>query len=267
MAALFHGAMGFGGMGQGEALVDDGADGLGGHEGPDFCVDLVAEGALFGVGTAAQVGAGEDEALEHDGPQVEVDGTALSGGDVGEAAVLREEFEVLLEVWPGDHIEDAVEARGRPGLQLLGPVGVVVHGVFCAELKAPGAFVCRAGCCCCVDAAGAGHLQCHGPDAAGAALHEEALALEDARGCCLAGSLREEIGPDGEDGLGQRGGIGERKILRDFEAGAGVGDGELGVAAAGEECADAVAKFPLVALGGEGADLVDFARDFEAQYF
>ena len=64
----------------------------------------------------------------------------------------------------------------------------------------------------------------------------------------LQRAVLEDVGVDGEDGLGERGGLDQAELARDGQGVAGVAAGELGIAAAAQEGADLVARLP--AAGG-----------------
>ena len=91
-----------------------------------------------------------------------------------------------------------------------------------------------------------GHLDGGGADARGSAVDEQGLAG-------LEATALEDVGPDGEEGLGQRGGLGQVEAARDGEALHGGGDAVLGVAAARHEGGDRVADFPGRRGGGRAS--------------
>ena len=93
-----------------------------------------------------------------------------------------------------------------------------------------------------------------GADAAGAAVHQEALAGREV-------SELEDVGPHGEEGLGDAGGFLHGEAARHRQALYAGRQAVLGVAAAGDERADAVALAPagVRRRGGDGA------RDFQSE--
>jgi hypothetical protein len=87
------------------------------------------------------------------------------------------------------------------------------------------------------------HLDRRDADAGGGAVHHQGLAG-------LQGPVLEDIGVDREHRLRQAGGLDEVEVAGDRQGVAGVADRELGVAAAAQQGADAVALAP--APGGHG---------------
>ena len=100
----------------------------------------------------------------------------------------------------------------------------------------------------------AGELDRGGADAAGAAVHQDALAG-------LEVSELEDVGPDGEEGLRDAGGLLHGEALWHGQALHAGREAVLGVAAAGDERADAVALAPPGVRGRGG----DGARDFQSE--
>jgi hypothetical protein len=97
-----------------------------------------------------------------------------------------------------------------------------------------------------------GELDRRRADARGAAMDEEGLAA-------LQPPALEDVGPDGEEGFGNDGGLDHREALRRGQALTGRRDAIFRVAAAGDEGAEAVAGLPLHA----GADRDDAACDLQ----
>src|ERR1700712_5594798 len=92
MRARLHEPVRLGSLLEWKARVHDGADRAFGDGRPERGLDPFTQDALLLRPARAQSGASDDEALAHDLAKVEFHLRALGGGDVDEAAALREQL-------------------------------------------------------------------------------------------------------------------------------------------------------------------------------
>ena len=242
---------------QREDLVDDRPGAALIQDRPDLRPELPGDLALLRRGARPHGRARDGEPPDHDRREVDILGpVAAQEGDQHEAAIHGERAQVAGEVGRADHVEDHVHALAAG--ERLHPLGEILLAVIDrrirAEAQAGLAFGGRAGGREHPGAARMGELDGGEADPAAAAMDERGLPRREP-------AVPEEIGPDREIGLGQRGGA-ERVVA----AGPGQalrrrGDRVFRVAAAVHERADPVTRRKLP---GIFAPVHDRARHFEA---
>ena len=170
------------------------------------------------------------------------------------ATLFGEAFEVARDIVAADHVEhDRDPPALGPAIDRVDEVGfLVVDGMGRAELDRGGALVVRA--------AGDDHLEPeevaeqdrHRADAAGPAMDEDGVAVGGK-------APLEQVDPHGEEGLGHGRSLGHAQDFGDGQAGATGGEAIFGIAAAGDEGADAAAD----RRAGRITDRDDGAGNFE----
>ena len=189
------------------------------------------------------------QALQHQAAEIDLGLGAVEEGDLDDAAALGGSVVIAVDIVTADHVEDQVDAApaGRSLRRRDEIFRAVVDGVIGAEFAAGGALVVGSRRCQDRRAEGLGELDRRGADARGAAVHHEALAL-------LQSAALEDIGPDGEIGLGDGAGFLQRQPGGNRQGIVLMDHGVLGVAAAGDERADLVADLVARDAFAEGDD-------------
>ncbi len=130
---------------------------------------------------------------------------------------------------------------------------LVIDGALGAQLDAGGAFFGTAGGGEDPRAEGMGKLDGRGADAAGAAMHQEGLAR-------LQTPAIEDVGPDGEEGLGNGAGLGRIHAAGKGQALRRGRRAEFGIAAARHQRTGLIADLPAAYIGAQRHDT---ARDLQ----
>ena len=200
MLAAFHQPVRFSGFGKGEGGVDHGVAEALIEQGPDLVLQRLGDVGFFLAAAGAQGGAGEGQALAHDGHGVEFDAAAFEEGDLYQSAFNGEGFDVAGDVVAADHVEDDVDAVAVGGLleHLDEVFFVVVDYPVRTGTPAGIGFFAAADRRVDTGAELLGELDGGQADAAGAAVYQEGFAG-------LQGTALEHVAPHGEVGFRQGG--------------------------------------------------------------
>ena len=207
--------------------------------------------ALVGGRARTHGRAGDGQAAAHDLGQADaVHAVAGLDGDQEQAPVLGQAVEVALKIGASDQVEDGVNtaAAGQAAYALDEILAAIVDGGFGAQREAGCAFFRRAGGGVWDGAEAACELDRGAADAAGAAMDQHRLAGRQAADA-------EQVGPDGEIGLGQACRAHGVEAGRPGQALRQRGCAIFRIAAAIDQGADAVAHGETGGVGADGGDL------------
>src|ERR1019366_6380040 len=248
--AALHVAVRGGGLGEREDAIHQHLHRPRFQQRPDAGAQFRRDLAFLGDGARAHGGPGHREALLHDLRQINRSLGALLDGDLYEASTRGKHLQIARRVRCAHHVEHQIDVT-----KLLGEIEFpVIDGPLRPELHADAALLFTA---CRGEYRGAkraGELDGGGADAAGTAVHQHALAGRQV-------SDLEDVGPDGEKGLRDAGGLLHGDALRHRQTLHAGHQAVLGVAAAGRERADAVPFLPIGVRGRGG----DGTRDFQSE--
>src|SRR5690606_23762184 len=190
--------------------VHDGPHATGRQQRPDVRLERARDGGLLVDAADAKRGSRNRQALENDRPRIERRGRAAHETNHDKTPLACERRQVSFDIGPPDDVKDDVDAAAIGQVaDARGKVfGAVIDGGPGAERFDGAAALVRSRRGVDVAVERRGELDRRCADAACAAVDEQRLARAQA-------APLEDVGPDGEERLGDRRGFGERQSFRE----------------------------------------------------